>query len=99
MHSFSKHILEEFKKACASKIFRRKNMSLQYDIVVFTNKRSQAKVFTVYLSLAEQHSYLEDDNYKVTLFTWSAESINIHRYLYTLGWSVEFFFDRTEQGN
>ena len=55
MHSFSKHILKEFKKACASKIFRRKNMSLQYDIVVFTNKRSQAKVFTVYLSLAARH--------------------------------------------
>ena len=42
--------------------------------VVFTNKRSQAEVFTVYLSLAAQHKYLEDDNYNVALFTWSAES-------------------------
>ena len=41
--------------------------------VVFTNKRSQAKVFRVYLSLAAQHSYLEGDNYNVKLFTWSAE--------------------------
>ena len=42
--------------------------------VVFTNKRSQAEVFTVYLSLAARHKYLEDDNYNVALFTWSAES-------------------------
>ena len=34
-----------------------------YHIVVFTKKRSQAKVFTVYLSLAGGYSYLECNNY------------------------------------
>ena len=43
-------------------------------IVVSTNKRSQAGVFTVYLSLAARHKYLEDDIYNVALFIWSAES-------------------------
>ena len=44
--------------------------------VVFTNKRSQAKVFTVYLSLAAGYSYLtylECNNYTLALCTWSAE--------------------------
>ena len=31
-------------------------------------------MFTVYLSLTARHKYMEDDNYNVTLFTWSAES-------------------------
>ena len=78
--------LPTWRQFCFIIIFETTNIGIRrhVHIVVFTNKRSQAKVFTVYLSLAEQHSYLEDDNYKVTLFTWSAESINIHRYLYTL---------------
>ena len=42
-------------------------------IVVFTNKRSQAKVFTVYLSLAAGYSYLECNNHTLALYTLSAE--------------------------
>ena len=53
-------------------------------IVVFTNKRSQAKVFTVYLSLAAGYSYLECNNYTFALYIWSAELNQDVRYLYTL---------------
>ena len=52
--------------------------------VVFTNKRSQAKVFTVYLSLAAGYSYLECSNYTLALYTLSAELNQYARYLYTL---------------
>ena len=54
--------------------------------VVFTNKRSQAKVFTVYLSLAAGYSYLECNtcNYTLALYTLSAELNQDASYLYTL---------------
>ena len=59
--------------------------------VVFTNKRSQEKVFTVYLSLAAGNSYLECNNYTLALSTWSAELNQYARYLctLTLRWPVQ----------
>ena len=52
--------------------------------VVFSNKRSQAKVFTVYLSLTAGYSYLECNNYTLTLNTWSTELNQYARYLYSI---------------
>ena len=54
------------------------------DNVMFRNKRSQAKVFTVYLSLEARHSYLECNDYNVTLCTWSTNVSQYFTQSYTI---------------
>ena len=63
--------------------FNEKKMEIDNVNVVFTNKRSQEKVFTVYLSLAARHSYLEGNNYNVTLCTWSTNMSQYFTQYYT----------------
>ena len=78
--------LPTWRQFCFIIIFETTNIGIRrhVHIVVFTNKRSQAKVFTVYLSLAAGYSYLECNNYTLALYTLSAELNQYARYLYTL---------------